>query len=193
MNKQKGFAPILIVIIIAALVGGYLIYQNQTKPTPPPTTQLTSAPTPTPESTNSAETANWKTYTDAENGFSISYPGEFAVNKIGGGVSFQKNNTNRAILFLQVNDNKGNLTAREFFNNQPDQMKKPMEDANQITDYQLNGSQGLMFTKKESADGYKDFAVSLSHNNHIYSLNFGPKENEFNLANQILSTFKFLP
>lgn len=30
--KQKGFAPILIVIIIAALVGGYLLYRNQVKP-----------------------------------------------------------------------------------------------------------------------------------------------------------------
>lgn len=30
--NQKGLAPILIVIILAVLVGGYLIYQKQNKP-----------------------------------------------------------------------------------------------------------------------------------------------------------------
>lgn len=30
--KQRGLAPILIVLILAALVGGYLIYQNQNQP-----------------------------------------------------------------------------------------------------------------------------------------------------------------
>lgn len=32
MNKQKGLAPILIVILIALVIGGYLIYQKQVKP-----------------------------------------------------------------------------------------------------------------------------------------------------------------
>lgn len=33
MSKfQRGFAPILIVILIATLIGGYLLYQNKTKP-----------------------------------------------------------------------------------------------------------------------------------------------------------------
>lgn len=42
--KQKGLAPILIVLILAALVGGYFVYQNQSKSTPP--TQQTVQPTP---------------------------------------------------------------------------------------------------------------------------------------------------
>ena len=56
--NQKGLAPILIVLILAvALIGGYLIYQNQPKSisSPQPTTQ--SSPT-------SDETVNWETYTD---------------------------------------------------------------------------------------------------------------------------------
>ncbi len=75
--SQKGFAPILILIIIAVLIGGYLIYQNsqnQSKTIPLPTPQLTSTPTATPESTNSAETTNWKTYTNTDYGFSFQYP-----------------------------------------------------------------------------------------------------------------------
>lgn len=35
--SQKGLAPILIILILAALVGGYLVYQNQAKPAPSPT------------------------------------------------------------------------------------------------------------------------------------------------------------
>lgn len=43
--NQKGLAPILIVIILATLAGGYLVYQNQPKPTPSP--QPTTQPLPT--------------------------------------------------------------------------------------------------------------------------------------------------
>jgi len=56
--NQKGFTPILIVIILAAvLVGGYLVYQNQPRPTSSPqpfdfiqgkpTTQPSPSPSPT--------------------------------------------------------------------------------------------------------------------------------------------------
>lgn len=43
---QKGLVPILIVLILAFLVGGYLVYQKQPKPTssPQPTTQPSSSP-----------------------------------------------------------------------------------------------------------------------------------------------------
>ncbi len=42
MVMSKGFAPILIVIIITALISGYLIYKDQTKPIPSSTIQLKS-------------------------------------------------------------------------------------------------------------------------------------------------------
>lgn len=68
---QKGFAPVLIVILIALVVGGYLLYQKQTKPTPSPTaqitpTQLTPAPiTPTP-TPYICPTTNQKTQADID-------------------------------------------------------------------------------------------------------------------------------
>ena len=31
MNRQKGLSPILIIILIAVTVGGFLIYQKQSK------------------------------------------------------------------------------------------------------------------------------------------------------------------
>lgn len=44
MNKQKGLAPILIVILIALTIGGYLIYQKQVKPVSVPQQTPQSSP-----------------------------------------------------------------------------------------------------------------------------------------------------
>lgn len=50
---QKGFVPILIVILIAAVVGGYFIYKNsQTKTPALPTTYSTPQPSPSPVESN---------------------------------------------------------------------------------------------------------------------------------------------
>lgn len=75
MDKQKGLAPILIVLLITAAVGGYLIYSgkinvSQIKPTPtyrPPDATTMSK-------SQNDETANWKTYTNTQFGFSFQYP-----------------------------------------------------------------------------------------------------------------------
>lgn len=81
MNKQKGLAPVLIVILIALIVGGYLLYQKQTKPVvfqpvaqPSPSPVISSAPT------GAGETANWKTYTNKN--LSFKYPSEWSVNGV---------------------------------------------------------------------------------------------------------------
>ena len=82
---QKGYIPILIVILIAVLaVGGYFAYSSlRANPAKPasvaisPSPASVSNPTPKPESTSSAvnpapngawETANWKTYTNIKYG-----------------------------------------------------------------------------------------------------------------------------
>lgn len=73
MDKQKGLAPILIVFLIAAAVGGYLVYtnysNNRNKIVSQQTVQSTPVPTSQNESSSSAasgapngaaETVNWK-------------------------------------------------------------------------------------------------------------------------------------
>lgn len=77
--KQKGLAPILIVILVAAaLLGGFLIYQNQTKPTLSP--QSTPLSTEAPAKVEDP-TSTWKTYQGISNtsynkpiSFSLQYP-----------------------------------------------------------------------------------------------------------------------
>lgn len=89
MNNQKGLVPLLIIIILAALVGGYLVYQNQTKPTSQPVPQTTPSPSDASPATGAggtsgapngdAETTNWKVYTNTEYKYSFRYPPEWNV------------------------------------------------------------------------------------------------------------------
>lgn len=69
-STQSGFSAIvLIVIIIPVIVGGVLIAWKQGWI--PKFTMTTGTPTPT---STSDETANWKTFTSADNGASFQYP-----------------------------------------------------------------------------------------------------------------------
>lgn len=82
--KQKGLAPIVIVVLIAALtVGGYLIYKLPRNVVTPQTLQTTPVPSPTPipspAPTSTGETANWKTYRNEEYKYSVDYPNTFQV------------------------------------------------------------------------------------------------------------------
>lgn len=68
--KQKGFAPILIILLIALAIGGYLVYQKQLKSVP--VTQ--PVPSVSPIASNLSETTAWKTYQQATAHFLIQYP-----------------------------------------------------------------------------------------------------------------------
>jgi len=77
---QKGFTPILIVILLAiGIVGGYFVYTSL-RGVPPkagdmaisPTSSSIPAPTTQPESTSSADMKDWKTY--ANKVYKFRYP-----------------------------------------------------------------------------------------------------------------------
>ncbi|MDO8592317.1 MAG: hypothetical protein Q7R92_00920 [bacterium] len=74
--NQKGFANIVLVVVIVILVGavGYFVVVKKLGPiagqTPTPTPTQTKTTTPTPKD----ETANWKTYTNAQYGLEVKYP-----------------------------------------------------------------------------------------------------------------------
>ena len=74
---QKGFVPVLIVILIAALVGGYFVYSNfQTKT---PTSTIQPSPSPADETANPDSIgANWKTYTNK--GIYFEYPSDWNIS-----------------------------------------------------------------------------------------------------------------
>ncbi len=66
--NQRGFTPILIILLIATVIGGYLIYSGKiTLPLKTTTPQASS------------ETTNWKTFNSELQGikYSINYPQEY--------------------------------------------------------------------------------------------------------------------
>ena len=75
--NQKGHV-LLVVLLIAVAIGGYLLYTNYSNNRSKVTTsvvQQTTQPSPSP----SDETANWKTYTNTKYGFSFKYPSNLVV------------------------------------------------------------------------------------------------------------------
>ncbi|MDP3974264.1 MAG: hypothetical protein Q8P92_05535 [Candidatus Daviesbacteria bacterium] len=83
--KQKGLAPILIVLLIAAAIGGYLIYAgkiNLNKPTPQQTIQPSTTSDASPAPTGAVETANWKTYTNKEYRIQFKYPADLSFEEL---------------------------------------------------------------------------------------------------------------
>lgn len=85
MNKQKGLAPLIIVILIALAVGGYLIYQKQLKSVL--ISQPTFTPVASPVASNSAETAHWKVFNSKRYQYSFQYPASMEV--INGGMGLR--------------------------------------------------------------------------------------------------------
>ena len=75
--KQKGFAPIIIIVLVAIVASGvyFLGTKNILKlPTSFSLPTISPSPTPTPD-----PTANWKTYTNYEYGYSVKYPSDWKV------------------------------------------------------------------------------------------------------------------
>lgn len=80
--NQKGFANIILVVVIAMLVGavGYFVFVKKSAPIvqqPTPTSvQIKTPTTPTPKD----EATSWNTYTDSQIGLSFKYPSTWMVN-----------------------------------------------------------------------------------------------------------------
>lgn len=203
MNKQKGLAPILIVLLIAAVIGGYLLYSgkinlNQTTQ-PSPTTNVSPAPT------GDAETANWKTYTNTKYKYSFKYPSHY--NFLDAELMSQSTtNDEFMVSFLKYSSNeaqKYKINNREeaFYDYfgvvvQGGNCSSLTTPGNVVT---IDGVSGKKYTGSSStfADPqFGDILVLVNKNNYCYHLAFlkdprNPKSSEA-LFDQILSTFKFI-
>ena len=101
--KQKGLAPILIVLLIAVGIGGYLLYQKQLKPVSVP--QPSPSPVVSPESSNSAQTtnpdligANWKTYTNTKYSFTVNYPSDWKIDELTMPINLNKSGDSASVV-----------------------------------------------------------------------------------------------
>lgn len=79
---HRGFAPILLILLIAAALVGAVTYFKSKKPTPT-TPQTESRPltlqSPKPSSQATVDTSNWKTYANLKYEFSFIYPKDYII------------------------------------------------------------------------------------------------------------------
>lgn len=199
MDKQKGLAPILIVLLIALGIGGYLIYQKQAKPVsmPQQTTQSSPASSSDSESTISAaspapngagETANWKIYTDTQNGFSLKYPSTWSfsgskfLTEKGSEINLviQEINLERAIKFLNYGD-AGLQNKTEYRKEKVSGVEVVKAE---VTLFQREQGTGEL---REDSRDYRILIPLTSQK----TLAISSKIEDGDILDQILSTFRF--
>lgn len=206
MNTQKvsprptrveaGLAPILIVILITLGVGGYLLFQKQVKPV--------VVPQQTAQSTTSAETASWKTYTNTEVGFSIKYPNDILVQLVcpyeesknfylakregWDSAEFKKEN----VINMQTCGRGGKYFLE--IKVQDRQAVKPKADKLVTEDILVGGKNAKKYIVTIKPEGslleYWFAEIQVFYNNKTYILSYDDKNDEETI-NQILSTFRF--
>lgn len=77
MFNQRGFIPILMLLVVV-LLAGFAVYQKQTtSPAPKSITQPASSDETV--YTEQSRSANWKTYKDTENNFSLRYSDKWSI------------------------------------------------------------------------------------------------------------------
>lgn len=177
---------VLLLVSVLALVGYYLYQSNQLRvsvPTPIVLTSLSPVATTDP-------TADWQTYTNPTFGLSFKYPSDYKITMLNGSINLQKDSS-RALLYLSEFTNPKSLEISQWFESQPKEDIQPIKDTHVMTETILDGQKALKFTKVQPETGYKDFLIIVGNKTNVYYLNFGPLENEVDISNQILSTFKF--
>lgn len=136
------------------------------------------SPCPTPkESTNSAETANWKTYTNKN--ISFQYPSDWVV-------IFDSKVIN------QPNGFGLHVTAKNASEYQPDQLSLNTynDRSNTTRGYVL--SQDKKFIKTDQGDDYIQF-IENGTSFYVGCAFYAKGQDTIKICNQILSTFKLIP
>ncbi len=81
---NKGFATILVLLVVVLVIGGYLVYSgkiiiNRSQETVPYDVYKLTNSSPSPTPIGADETANWKTYTNTIYKFSFKYPPAYTI------------------------------------------------------------------------------------------------------------------
>ncbi|MCL5784121.1 MAG: hypothetical protein M1142_02060 [Patescibacteria group bacterium] len=206
MNRQKGLAPILIVVLVTLIaVGGYLIYQKQFKLVPvPQSTQSSPSPVSQNESSSSAETANWKTYTNKTYKYKFNYPENWYIQTLGDNryvyISDQKLDIKNGIDSPSL---KYDLIDISY--NPPNQIDMPVTapigtkqklsqslSVQKIADLNIDGRPGAKINfidQRGNKLNEVSYWVSLLDNGTLQIS--ATSSAKINMVDQILSTFKF--
>ena len=214
---SKTFIILMVIVMVVAVgIGGYMVGANQSQIAQPPSQSLPPVTQPSPTPTQD-ETANWKTYRSSRCEFEISYPSEWKLDDASnkqekensayqlGGVSIEAPNFKRVLeantgmnIFI-TRTKLGTTSPRGFIINSVDDYIKSVESHPY--------SEGAAYNKQDKNYGSlsgkyfelnafgKSASFVIVKNNDLYALSWPKKDDDpyINSINQILSTFKFTP
>jgi len=208
--------PVMIILALITLGVALTLYFNtnllkniKNKSTPSSEPSVQDQPSPISdagrEPNDSAETANWKTYTNTQLGFSIKYPSSWFVydnetppcDKGIRGYLFV-NKTALADCFF------GDVLPADFYvyvqpiPEDPDYGPLPKSTKyDTFTSFEVAGEKGVVNITTEKSEGprRKEARVYVNHNSNQYMISYPNLDfqgNHEQVFDQILSTFKFL-
>lgn len=203
MHKQKGFAPILIILSIVLLLGvaGGVYYFGKSQTPKPQTPQPTITPSPTPDAshapTGAGETANWKIYNNQKYQFTFKYPtnwqliekgdsGAITVSLYPPDVDLQKLSPDDPQIGVQI------LTSPIPSGNLSQQGIDFITDWKRVT---INGIMGFSYKTHQCAPqctATVDFPIKDDQRLKVYMTTVAEEKGYVDIYNQILSTFKFI-
>ena len=193
LQNQRGFAHIVLILIIAAVLigGGYYLYTKQNRsvtvsPTPTASGKVSATPSPSMSATPNS-TAGWKTYTNTELGISIEYPANWPV--------VESNPKETLIKGVRIGD-QGSMQdqGKDFIQINLD----TRDNLNQLRGLYTNGGykEQIITIDGQQAYSYQDMNsrelfIYVAHNSKIYYIAVAPRDADY--IQKALSTFKFIP
>ncbi len=212
-NSQKGFLSIMTLIIVVAVlfVGGgtYVAVKNQEKQqrynVPQITQKVINEPNQNNPVSNKKENQNWKSYTNSELGFTVSYPSTYHIYLDHNLINYDENkyergNTNGVKIQVQKHNNENlgyNLSTsdgvKRFIDKLNDNRAKndELESANTtpITPFSF----GILKYKNKvlsGPGGSFNMYYAFANSDIYYTILVWGETNDQEIVNKILSTFK---
>lgn len=203
MDRQKGLAPILIVILIALAVGGYLVYSKQTTQSTPAPKAASPVPTDTGETANPDSIgANWKTYTNTLYGYLIKLPPELFADEIVNRVDINTNPSGYPSASIAVVSGPDDFEFKfltQFLSMKINDQKKiegEFEGFNtfdRLPDEKIADNTAMVFENSkiyEFVGKNRKWIIQKGDKTYILSLLY-QTDDELNKYNKIFSTIKF--
>ena len=183
--NQKGLAPLLLVLLLALGIGGYLLYQKQNIA---PSTQQTVQSS----ASVNKETASWETYEDVQRRYSFKYPKGWKIVKSEASVKISNEGSSidfqispyPSIDFDKLYEKPGGTVNQN-----------PVFIRTKIKNLDISGFKSTMYTNESSPSNHNkgfDISVYIIKGAPITMVlgNTGPNEKEAFLStfNQVLSS-----
>ena len=200
---QRGFAPILIVLLIgiALVVAGGAYYFGLDHGFEKSVSQTPQITSPTPivsESTSSADTANWKTYTNNQYKYYIKYPsnwltansdGDFYNDEYFSDPGIDKNLHQRITIRVIKYVGPKWKNSKEYFD-------EIYQNSTKLTILGLPAAKEIVNGGKPNSETYYSTNIYIYMDNLVYVLSNSSTEKATvdkyePIFDQILSTFKF--